>query len=314
MADLYLKNSTGSDIAIDDLGFIIAANQSITIDENDIDGYLTPNMIAALATDTGPNQPNPAGGLILSTTDIPTTSGDFTKPIAIERLTLKEQWKKPVAALSDLPLIGNVEGDVRLVTSQNLLYRWSQVGTQWVKITPSLTVTEYDGDPLGDSINKLVFVQTEDAVYIDSSIAYIGAPPPPDKLTGANLAISGASLVTGRLSQGNVNYKGTDPAGTSVGYIFRGASFTLAASSTTGYGLGDKGLLTVELNGTEIARLDLAANFSEANRTGSQSMVGYNTQGSGNVIAAGVVNFVGTAVGKGNLRLVSVAQYSGFKY
>ena len=314
MADLYLKNSTSSDIAIDDLGFIIAAGQSITIDENDIDGYLTPNMIAALATDIGPNQPNPAGGLILSTTDIPTTTGDFTKAIAIERLTLKEQWKKPVSALSDLPLIGNVEGDVRLVTSQNLLYRWSQVETQWIKITPSLTVTEYDGDPLGDSINKLVFVQSEDAVYIDSSIAYIGAPTPPTKLNGAGLSISGATLVTGRLSQGNVNYKGSDPAGTSVGYIFRGSSFTLTASSANGYGFGDKGLLTVELNGTEIARLDLAANFVEANRSGSQTISSYNTQGSGNVISAGVVNFIGTAAGKGNLKLLSVAQYAGFKY
>jgi hypothetical protein len=314
MADLYLKNSTANDITINDLGYIISAGQSITIDANDIDGYLTPDMIAALATDLGPNQPNPAGGLILSTTDIPNASGDLPNPIAIEALTLKEQWKFPVTTVANLPLLGNVDGDVRLVMGSNILYRWNQATTQWVTITPSLAVTEYDGTPFGNNINELVFVQAEDAVYIDATTAYIGAPPSPIPLTNGNLVLTGASLYTGRLSQGNINYKSTDPNGSLVSYIFKGSSLTLTASSATGYDYGDRGFLAVDLNGVEIARLDLGANFNIANQTTSQNISAYNTQGAGNVVSAGVVNFVGTAAGKGNLKIISVGQYAGFKY
>ena len=41
MGEYFLKNPTPSVIRIDDLGYEIASNQSVTIDENDFDGFLT---------------------------------------------------------------------------------------------------------------------------------------------------------------------------------------------------------------------------------------------------------------------------------
>ena len=117
MAEYYLKNSTGAEVNIDDLGIVVADGQSITIDVNDIDGHLTPDMIAALGDDA-------ASGLILSTTDIGDPSGDFIKSIAIERLTLKHQWKPHVATFADLPINGNIDGDLRLVQDTGIIYRW----------------------------------------------------------------------------------------------------------------------------------------------------------------------------------------------
>ena len=77
----------------------ISDGQSITIDINDINGMLTGDMIAALG-DT------PSTGLVLSTTDVGNTTGDFLKDIAIERLTLKHQWKPSVADFASLPING----------------------------------------------------------------------------------------------------------------------------------------------------------------------------------------------------------------
>ena len=63
MATLYLKNVSGSKKAIGDLGIVLANNQSTIIDSNNIDGYLTSEMQAALLA-------GPSSGLVLSTTDV----------------------------------------------------------------------------------------------------------------------------------------------------------------------------------------------------------------------------------------------------
>ena len=179
MADYYLKNSTGSTKEVSDLGLVIADGQSILISKDDFDGYLTPDLITELSDD-------PALGLVLSTTDIGNTSGDLPKSIAIERLSLSHKWKPAVVNFAALPLIGNEEDDVRLVRDSGILYRWSQSLSQWDKITStfSLQVEEYDGNPSGTEISKLIFVQAEDSVYIDANTAYIGPPNPPLTLQG----------------------------------------------------------------------------------------------------------------------------------
>ena len=85
MAELYLKNSTGSTIEVADIGLVVEAGQSVPIDENDFDGYLTDDLILAL-------NDIPANGLILSTTDIGDTTGDLTKEIAQERIQMKTHF------------------------------------------------------------------------------------------------------------------------------------------------------------------------------------------------------------------------------
>ena len=312
MAELYLKNSTGSTIEVADLGLVIEDSQSIPIDENDFDGYLTSDLISAL-------NDNPSLGLVLSTTDLPDSSGDLPKAIAQERIQMKTHWKPSRDTFADLPSIGNEEGDIRLVIDEGVLYRWNNNTSSWEAITStfSLTVTEIDNDPIGTDIDKLVFVQPEDSVYIDqtNNIAYIGPPEAPKSLDSQSLIISGTTLYTGRLSQSNVNYKSGDPAGSLVNYIIRDGVFVVNTPDTSERcDFGDEGTLVVYLNGTAIATADLAANFSESNREGNQDISSYNSQGTGDSMTSGVVGFVGSASGKGNLTILSVGMYNNFKF
>ncbi len=320
MPEYFLKNETGSDVTINDLGIMIADGQSITIDQNDFDGFLTLDLTNSLndLESTDPSYPN---GLVLSETDVGDDTGDFNKVIAIERLTLYSKWKPKVASFGDLPLVGNDDGDLRLVGDENVIYRWEgPPSSQWTQITStfSLTVTEYDHDPLGTNIEKLVFVQPEDDVFIDdlTHTAYIGTPDAPGPLTGTDLIFLDASFYTGRLSQSNSNYKTGEGPGTSVDYIINTdvTSFRIQTEGTNHSNYGDRGLVTVYFNGSAIGTVDLGANFDESNRDGSQDISTYDTQGSGDPIVDGVVDFVGTGAGYGNIEVLGVSKANNFPH
>lgn len=313
MAELFLKNSTGSEVVIDDQGIVIADGQSITIDENDFDGYLTADMIAALSDD-------PLTGLVLSTTDIGDTSGDLPAQIAQERITMKSHWKPMRDSYANLPIVGNEDGDLRLVTDTGIIYRWDALGAEWSQTTStfSLQVTEYDEDPLGTEIEKLVFVQPEDNVYIDTNdikrTAYIGPPGAPLSLSGQPLSLYGTNLVNGGLSQSNTNYKSTDPAGDVVSYITRDVIFNVETPSGDYSNYGDRGLVKVYINNNLISTIDLGANFDTSLRDNNQDLTTYDTQGLGDPITDGVAAFTGSGSGYGQTRLLSVGKYNNFKF
>lgn len=319
MAEYYLKNPTTGTIAIDDLGFVIDAGQSITIDQNDFDGYLTSDLINSLNTleSTDVNYPD---GLILSETDIGDDSGDFTKEIAIERLTLKSKWKPKVDTFANLPLVGNEQSDVRLVEDEAILYYWDGPPvSEWKQLTStfSLSVGEYNSSVLGEYIEKLIFVQEEDDVYIDgdNNTAYIGPPDAPKSIAGQSLILN-QSLYTGKLSQSNLNYKVGDGPGSLVNYIlntdYTSLQITSPGSEYANY--GDKGLVVVYFNGSAVATIDLEANFDEAFRSSSQNLSNYNVQGSGDPISAGVVDFTGSVSGQGQAELLAVERYNNFDF
>ncbi len=305
MADYYLKNSTGETKEISDLGIVIANGQSITISKDDFDGYLTTDMIVSLSDDA-------SLGLILSTSDIGDTSGDLPKAIAIERLSLSHKWKPAAVDFASLPVVGNEDNDIRLVSSSGVLYRWNQTSASWEKITSnfSLTVTDYDESPSGSDINKIVFVQAEDSVYVDGKVAYIGPPAAPISLQGQALSISGTTFYTGKLSDNNNNYKSGEGVSSTVAYIINDGVFELSTASLN-CNYGDQGVLAVYLNGTKLAAIDFAANFIESYRESNQLMSTYNNTGNGTPVTAGVAAFTG---GKGSLTLLSCGIFNNFKY
>lgn len=314
MAELFLKNSTGATIEVADLGLVIDNGQSITIDENDFDGYLTPDMVGAL-------DDNPNNGLVLSTTDIGDTSGDLPKLISEERITMKTHWKPSRDTFADLPTIGNEEGDIRFVEDEAKLYRWNTSGLIWEPITStfSLSVEDDEGDAT-TNVEKMVFVtaagcECNDVYVAPDNTVYIGAPDGPNSMDATDLVISGTTLYSGGLPQNNVNYKPSDPAGSIVNYIIRDGIFSLSLQDPANRAdQGDQGTISVYLNGTAIATLDLGANFQEANREGSQVLSNYDIQGSGDPVVNGRVDFTGTAAGKGHLQLLSVEMYNSFKF
>jgi hypothetical protein len=79
MATYYLKNTSGTTVTLRDLGIVLEDGLSLPIDSNDITGWLTPDMADAL---------NTPSDLILSTTDIGDSSGDFSPADAILALSL----------------------------------------------------------------------------------------------------------------------------------------------------------------------------------------------------------------------------------
>lgn len=305
MAEYLLINNTASVIEVADIGLVIEPGQEIPIDENDFDGYRTPDLEAALGT-------TPSTGLVLQTP----SGTDLPKEIALERLSMGSSWKPERELFVDLPTTGNEDGDIRLVRDENVLYRWQQSTLNWIPITStfSLTVEELDAVPTGSDISKLVFVSSEDSVYIDSTTAYIGAPPAPQGLASADLEISGSSLYTGGLSQSNINYKTGDGAGSVVNYIINDGTLTLTTPNGNRANHGDKGTLSFWFNGNRIATADLGTNFNSANEATNQIIANYDTQGSGDPMTNGVVNFTGPYAGKGYLEIVSVQPFNGFKF
>jgi len=84
MAVYYLKNESGSEVTIIDLGISLPDDTSTTIDSNEIDGYYTPDLGTAIT----------AGDLILSTTDIGTNTGDLTATDALAALTITSRYDR----------------------------------------------------------------------------------------------------------------------------------------------------------------------------------------------------------------------------
>ena len=178
-------------------------------------------------------------------------------------------------------------------------------GTAWVQTQSfNLSVGEADGSPMGTNIDTILLAGGHN-VYADGSTAYLHAPAPPVAIDIDNTITE----YTGRLSQSNVNYKGADPAGSDVNYITRSTDIpntNTFTSVVTSFNNASTGLLVVTVNGVAVASMDLAANFNELNRSGSQVIADYDIQGAGDPITDGVVPFVGGATGYGNLTLNSV--------
>ncbi len=159
----------------------------------------------------------------------------------------------------------------------------------------ALTVKEFDNIPTGTNISEILFNGADERVLIIGSQAYINPPTSPP-LLGGDLIVAGTTFFLGRESQLNINYEGV--AGDSHDYIITDTSFTLSINS---FGNASIGNLIVEINGVDVANIDLSANFVELNREASQDMNDYDITGTGSVIVNGVVSFTG-----GNITLNSV--------
>jgi len=123
-----------------------------------------------------------------------------------------------------------------------------------------------DGVLASWSVNTKVVDALDD---INELMSYL-APDDASALSGT--LISNATTYSGYLSAGNVNYKGSEPAGTSVTSKIVTAGFTLTTPSTsTIFNKADEGIVSLMVNGVEADTYDLESNFNEANRDTNQS-------------------------------------------
>lgn len=206
------------------------------------------------------------------------------------------------SAVGDLDDLGDV-ATVGAVSGDTLGFN----GADWVPVNRQVSVySDLPGSP-GEqtalNIDEIRFVTQagigeDHFVTLIGNAAYIGGGSPPAPLNG-DIGGLGA-LVTGRMSQSNVNYPTALINGDIYNRITQTNAFTFDPP-LAGFGLASFGNLILNINGIDVANIDLAANFVELNRATGQNTAAYNTQGTGDVIVAGVVSFVG-----GSLMIVSV--------
>lgn len=180
-----------------------------------------------------------------------------------------------------------------------------------------ISVGELDGSPLGTGITSILFNSDCDnclQVTIDGTTAIIGAPPNAPDFDATSLIAIGTTFYTGRLSQSNINYSPTAPAGTSVNYITNDTVFSLNTQADSNF--GDLGILELYINDEKVAAIDLASNFNEANREGSQVIADYDTDYNDGFInfplTNGECDFVGTYAGNGSFEVTKVEWFNNF--
>lgn len=155
------------------------------------------------------------------------------------------------------------------------------------------------------NVNEIRFITDIDpgeqhfVTEISNGIAYIGGSSPANALS----TLTGLTgLVTGRLSdEPSTTYPGGLGAGDSYSKITQNDNWTFDTDGNE-FRNASLGNLILKINGTDVANIDLAANFEESNRSSGQNISNYNTQGTGDSIASGVVTFTG-----GTLSILSIA-------
>ena len=134
------------------------------------------------------------------------------------------------------------------------------------------------GEPSDGTYSDGLLDFTEDTVVNDAiddinEILSEVAPSDAEPLDGKDLTIYGGTTTkySGYLSDGNVNYKPGDGAGSHVDYIIKDANFNLnSPDQSTCFNKADEGLLKVYINDVQVGSFDLASNFDEDYRDGDQ--------------------------------------------
>ncbi len=72
--------------------------------------------------------------IVLDTREIYEWDGSGWNYVGVWDVSTTSNWKDPVNTTGDLPLVDNINGDVRLVLSTNTFYRWNAVQEEWIII------------------------------------------------------------------------------------------------------------------------------------------------------------------------------------
>jgi hypothetical protein len=138
--------------------------------------------------------------------------------------------------------------------------------TDWTDGTLTWSASTTVADALDDINETLYYLAPADAIALSGNL-------------NGYVSFGGAAITkyTGRLSDGNINYKGADPAGDEVSYIIKSAPFTMTTPSGNMFNKADEGdtcyyhAVGAAAYAAAERRISHTAAFNEANRGGSQS-------------------------------------------
>lgn len=246
---------------------------------------------------------------------ITTIEGDITT--IDNRVTIIENTVINLDDLGDVEVIDPQDGDsLVFVEGAGTDASGGTSGGMWRPLNIQVAVASglpgSTDESVVESVREIRFIsnsgvgEDHEVVQIANGVAYIGAGAPPGNLS----TLTGLTgLVTGRLSGDPAT---TDPtiyptsvfAGDLYDSITQNSTW-LFDTDASEFGNANLGNLILRINGVDVANIDLAANFVEANRDTGQDIAGdYNITGTGDPVISGVVSFVG-----GTLEILSVSPF-----
>jgi len=139
------------------------------------------------------------------------------------------------------------------------------------------------------------------------------APSPPDTFDNKPLDKNGLTLVSGYVSQNNINYE-IGP-GEYHDYLTESTTFYLYTPNSSSFADADKGTIRLFLNGNEIDNFRLYAAFVENNAKTEQSAISYGQQANGARENEGIAGTNGAIRNSSNgyISIMSVGVYNNFK-
>jgi hypothetical protein len=190
-------------------------------------------------------------------------------------------WKAPVSNLGALPTIGNSDGDVRLVLSEQKLYVWEAAANIWNVIQSdailSLAHTQLSDMPDMVGVNADHDTRYYSHIQVDAKIDVLQSEidalkylVPNDAAPLAGDLITTSIYYTGYLSNGNERFETLQPTQLFT-KIINSPNLTITNSNhSTQFNNADQGTLKLYVNNILVDTFDLAAHWSEANRQTGQ--------------------------------------------
>jgi hypothetical protein len=134
-------------------------------------------------------------------------------------------------------------------------------------------------------------------------LVYLAPPGPP--LISSSPISSNLTLYSGKIPQGlSSSWSTAGAPGSTQSSVVISSSVTLTVGP---FGPGDKGTVTLSLNNSTLAILDISANFQESLKGSNQNLSQWNYPGVGSPISAGVIIFAG-----GTLTVTSCGIHNNF--
>ena len=195
-------------------------------------------------------------------------------------------WRTPVNTFDDLPVLNNVNGDVRLTLADGKIWRWDGSNSIWkgAKAEASVSHSELTDMPDAQGTNSDHDTRYHTKTEIDTVIdeikkkLYDLTPLDADVLSGSFI-LSGTKFFSGYLSEGTSTRFDTLMPNQKFDHIIKDAYFNLANASSSQFKDGDSGILILKINDIEVDRISLKDNFVESERSSSQSYCPKNSNG-----------------------------------
>jgi hypothetical protein len=186
--------------------------------------------------------------------------------------------KNPVNTATDLPLTANSDGDIRLVLSENKIYRWSSSEIVWKVVKASVDLKhheliETDWAVVEDHDLRYYTKASSDIVNTEfqKKLDYLYSIKPLDAVPlSGSFEITGATIYSGYLADGASKFITLQPWHW-CNFIIKDGNFILSNNNVSQFANADMGVLKLFINDVQADQFDLGSWFDETKRVTGQT-------------------------------------------